>query len=106
MTLRERFGELEGLRLAFVGDGNNVTRSLAILGRTVGMDVVVAAPEGYRIEPDLAEHTDDLTRPQIMAALLADLRRRGRLGDALPNGTDLALLLIDEYIRFPPPAAS
>ena len=54
----------------------------------------------------VAEHTDDLTRPQIMEALLADLRSRGRLGDALPNGTDLALLLIDEYIRFPPPAAS
>jgi ornithine carbamoyltransferase len=58
-TLQERFGELEGLRLAYVGDGNNVTRSLAILGRTAGMEVVVAAPEGYRIEPELAEVTDD-----------------------------------------------
>jgi hypothetical protein len=54
----------------------------------------------------VAEHTDDLTRPQIMEALLGDLRGRGRLGDTLPNGTDLALLLIDEYIRFPPPASS
>lgn len=59
LTLRERFGELEGLRLAYFGDGNNVTRSLAILGRKVGVEVVVAAPEGYRIEPELAEHTDD-----------------------------------------------
>jgi hypothetical protein len=50
------------------------------------------------------EHTDDLTRPQIMEALLADLRRRGRLDGEVPNGTDLALLMIDEYIRFPPPA--
>jgi hypothetical protein len=51
------------------------------------------------------EHTDDLTRPQIMASLLADLRTRGRLREDVPNGTDLGLLLIDEYIRFPAPAA-
>jgi len=49
-------------------------------------------------------HTDDLTREQVLATLLADLRTRGRLGETLPNGTDLALLLIDEYIRFPAPA--
>jgi ornithine carbamoyltransferase len=59
LTLRERFGDLDGLRLAYVGDGNNVTRSLAVLGRTAGVEVVVAAPEGYRIEPELAEHIDD-----------------------------------------------
>ena len=59
LTLRERFGELEGLRLAYVGDGNNVARSLAILGRTAGIDVVIASPDGYRIEDGLAELTDD-----------------------------------------------
>ncbi|HET8592669.1 MAG TPA: ornithine carbamoyltransferase [Solirubrobacterales bacterium] len=59
LTLRERFGELEGLRLAYVGDGNNVARSLAILGRTAGVEVVIASPEGYRIEEGLAELTDD-----------------------------------------------
>jgi ornithine carbamoyltransferase len=59
LTLRERFGELEGLRLAYVGDGNNVARSLSILGRTAGMEVVIASPDGYGIEGDLAELTDD-----------------------------------------------
>jgi ornithine carbamoyltransferase len=54
MTLRERFGELDGLRLAYVGDGNNVARSLAILGRTAGVEVAVASPDGYSIEPGLA----------------------------------------------------
>ncbi len=54
LTLRERFGELEGLKLAYVGDGNNVARSLALLGRTAGVEVRVAAPEGYRLEPGLA----------------------------------------------------
>jgi ornithine carbamoyltransferase len=59
LTLKERFGELDGLRLAYVGDGNNVARSLAILGRIAGVEVVVASPEGYRIEEGLAELTDD-----------------------------------------------
>jgi ornithine carbamoyltransferase len=59
LTLKERFGGLEGLRLAYVGDGNNVARSLAILGRIAGIEVVIASPEGYRIEDGLAELTDD-----------------------------------------------
>jgi ornithine carbamoyltransferase len=50
LTLRERFGELDGLRLAYVGDGNNVARSLAILGELTGVEVVVAAPPGYQLE--------------------------------------------------------
>ena len=51
LTLRERFGALEGLRVAYVGDGNNVARSLAVLGAIAGAQVTVAAPEGYQLEP-------------------------------------------------------
>jgi ornithine carbamoyltransferase len=54
VTLRERFGRLEGLVLAYVGDGNNVARSLAILGGAAGIEVRVATPEGLRLEPGLA----------------------------------------------------
>src|SRR3954454_16783778 len=54
LTLRERVGDLDGVRLAYVGDGNNVARSLAVLGRTAGVELSVASPEGYRIEPGLA----------------------------------------------------
>jgi ornithine carbamoyltransferase len=50
LTLRERFGELAGLRLAYVGDGNNVARSLAIAGELSGVEVIVAAPPGYQLE--------------------------------------------------------
>jgi ornithine carbamoyltransferase len=53
MTIRETFGKLEGLRLAYVGDGTNVARSLAVLGTLAGMDVAVASPAGYSLEPDL-----------------------------------------------------
>ncbi|MFI5121879.1 MAG: ornithine carbamoyltransferase [Vicinamibacteria bacterium] len=49
-TLRERFGELDRVTVAYVGDGNNVARSLAILGRTAGVEVRVATPPGYELE--------------------------------------------------------
>jgi ornithine carbamoyltransferase len=51
MTLREAFGRLEGLVLAYVGDGNNVARSLAILGALAGVEVAIASPPGYQLEP-------------------------------------------------------
>ncbi len=54
MTARETFGALTGLRLAYVGDGTNVARSLAILGSLAGMDVAIASPEGYALQGDLA----------------------------------------------------
>ncbi len=47
LTLFERFGRLEGLRVAFVGAGNNVATSLVEAGRLTGLEVVVAAPERY-----------------------------------------------------------
>jgi ornithine carbamoyltransferase len=56
MTLQETFGQLEGLKLAYVGDGNNVARSLAILGATAGIEVAIASPDGYALEP-VAEAT-------------------------------------------------
>ena len=54
LTLREVFGELAGVRLAYVGDGNNVARSLAQLGGLAGVQVVVASPEGYELEAGAA----------------------------------------------------
>jgi ornithine carbamoyltransferase len=51
MTLREHFGRLDGLTVAYVGDGNNVARSLAVLGANAGVDVRVASPAGYDLDP-------------------------------------------------------
>jgi len=53
LTLREAYGSLEGLRVAYVGDGNNVARSLATLGSLAGVQVAVASPPGYALEADL-----------------------------------------------------
>jgi len=51
LTLRERFGELEGLKLAYVGDGNNVAHSLMVLGAKAGMHVAVATPAALAPRP-------------------------------------------------------
>jgi ornithine carbamoyltransferase len=60
MTLREAFGRIAGRRLAYVGDGNNVARSLAVLGAMAGVEVTVAAPDGHQLEEGLgATLTDD-----------------------------------------------
>jgi ornithine carbamoyltransferase len=55
MTIRERFGALEGVRLAYLGDGNNVCRSLMRIAARSGVDFVAACPDGYR--PDAADVT-------------------------------------------------
>jgi ornithine carbamoyltransferase len=68
-TLKETFGRLEGLRVGYVGDGNNVARSLAILGGLAGVEVTIAAPPGYQLEPVAGAR---LTAEPIEAAHEAD----------------------------------
>lgn len=51
-TMREAFGRLRGLRLVFVGDGNNVSRSLALAAKMCGLHFVLCAPEGYEFSED------------------------------------------------------
>ena len=48
MTIRERFGRLEGLKVVYLGDGNNVCASLMVACAKLGMDFVAATPPGYR----------------------------------------------------------
>ena len=69
LTLRERRGPLEGSRLAYVGDGNNVARSLTIAAELAGVEVVVAAPAGYQLEEG---HGAKLTADPRDAATAAD----------------------------------
>jgi ornithine carbamoyltransferase len=61
LTLRETFGRLAGLKVAYVGDGNNVARSLALVGAIAGIEVRIASPPGYMLDPtvDGAVLTDD-----------------------------------------------
>ena len=55
VTIREHFGDLEGRTLAFVGDGNNVARSLAVCCVRLGIKFLLACPRGYAIEEGFIE---------------------------------------------------
>ena len=54
MTIKEHKGRLKGLKLAYVGDGNNVAHSLLYAGAKVGMDVTVCCPRDYEPREDIA----------------------------------------------------
>ena len=59
-TIRERFGRFEGVVLAFVGDGNNVSLSLVLLGAILGLEVRLAHPAGYAPNPRIVERAQAL----------------------------------------------
>jgi ornithine carbamoyltransferase len=62
LTIQESFGELEGLTLTYVGDGNNVAYSLLLGGALMGMKVNVATPEGYQLSDDVVKKAKTLAK--------------------------------------------
>jgi ornithine carbamoyltransferase len=59
-TLREVFGDVRGLTLAFVGDGNNVAHSLMLCAARLGMNFAIATPEGYEADPKIVAEAERL----------------------------------------------
>ncbi len=102
LTLRERFGELEGLRLAYVGDGNNVARSLAIACELAGVQLVVAAPAGYQLEeghgarltddPRAAAESADAIYTDVWVSMGDEEEAERRRRDLMPYRVDVDLL--------------
>ena len=60
MTILERFHGFQGLKLAFVGDGNNVAQSLMLTSLRLGMDFALACPDGYEPNPDVVAQAEGL----------------------------------------------
>ncbi|HII07309.1 MAG TPA: ornithine carbamoyltransferase [Methanotrichaceae archaeon] len=60
MTMRERFGHLEGLKVAWVGDGNNVCNSTILAAALMGMEMRVASPPGYGPDRKILDQADSL----------------------------------------------
>jgi ornithine carbamoyltransferase len=60
LTIREHFGDLEGRRIAYVGDGNNVASSLAFGAALTGVEVVLASPDGYELDAQVVDRARNL----------------------------------------------
>jgi ornithine carbamoyltransferase len=98
LTLREAFGRLEGLRLAYVGDGNNVARSLVVLGALAGVDVVVSSPPGYALD-GVPNVTDPLEAVAGANAVYTDVWvSMGDEATADERRRDLAAYRIDDAL--------
>jgi ornithine carbamoyltransferase len=73
LTIQEHLGDLKGRKLAYIGDGNNMAHSLLAGGAKVGMDVVIAAPEGYQPLPDmLAQAQEDARETGATLSVVTD----------------------------------
>lgn len=72
LTLRERWGSLRGRTIAYVGDGNNVTASLAQASAMLGMHVHLASPEGYQLSPDAVRQATRVARDGARLRLFTD----------------------------------
>jgi ornithine carbamoyltransferase len=99
LTLRERFGTLEGLKLAYFGDGNNMARSLLIAGRIAGVEVAVASPpelslpEAPGVEPAEAVAGAHALYTDVWVSMGDDEADAGRRRELLePYRIDAALL--------------
>ena len=97
-----------GMQLAYRGDGNwQVGLGDEVLDRYTWDDLRFSISwKAYCYADDADrrrthEHTEDLNRRTVLETLSADLRERGRIADEIPNDTELALTIIDEYIDYP-----
>lgn len=81
MTIYEKKGRLKGIRLAFIGDGNNVANSLIEASSKVGFNLVMAIPEGYEPDPDVLERARGNGSGEII--ILRDPREAAGMADAI-----------------------
>jgi ornithine carbamoyltransferase len=72
LTLREAFGEIGGLTLAYVGDGNNVAHSLMLCGALLGVNVRVGCPKGFAPEPVVLERAQALANGRCAIEVVTD----------------------------------
>jgi ornithine carbamoyltransferase len=89
-TVRERFGvsRFQSMKLAFVGDGNNVAQSLMLTSLRLGMDFALACPEGYLPNPDIVAQAEGLAAV-TGASLLITHETAAAVADAHAVYTDV-----------------
>jgi ornithine carbamoyltransferase len=67
LTIYEEFGQLRGLKLAYVGDSNNVARSLLFAGVRFGFQLVASSPKGYELTPEVVARARGMAGPEVVA---------------------------------------
>jgi ornithine carbamoyltransferase len=99
LTMRDRLGSLDGVRVAWLGDGSNVLVSLAALGELLGFEVLAASPQGYEAEgvttvrdPREAVDGADVVVTDTWISMGDEHERVQRLIDLEPYRLDAALL--------------
>ena len=60
LTIQEKFGNLKGINLSYIGDGNNVANSLMICGAILGVNVNICSPEGFEVDTEILEKAKSL----------------------------------------------
>jgi ornithine carbamoyltransferase len=65
LTIKEHLGRLSGVKVAFIGDGNNVAQSLAFAAAKLGMKLVVASPKGYELDWGVIEKTNGIKADSV-----------------------------------------
>ncbi|MGI6450456.1 MAG: ornithine carbamoyltransferase [Desulfitobacteriia bacterium] len=84
MTIKEYKGKLKGLKLTYIGDGNNMAHSLLLGGTKMGMHIVIASPQGYQPAPEIVElATENAALSGGSATILEDPRLAARDADIL-----------------------
>ncbi len=82
LTIREACGTFDGVRLLFVGDGNNVARSLAVACGKVGIEMTLCAPDGYAFEPGFVTSLKSIV-PKLQLNVTKDLDTAVRSADVV-----------------------
>jgi ornithine carbamoyltransferase len=81
MTLLEKKGRLEGLKVAFIGDGNNVCNSLIEAAAILGFNLTIACPEGFEPHTDILENARASAKGEIV--VLRELKEAAGMADAI-----------------------
>lgn len=84
MTMRERFSHLEGLKIAWIGDGNNVCNSMMFASAMLGMEMVVSSPKGYEPKAQILERAKALGS---LPKLVEDPKAAAKGADVLVTDT-------------------
>lgn len=74
LTIRERFGRLEGLKLVYLGDGNNMAHSLMLGAALTGIHVKIIAPTGYLPDPEIVEQARKIAGNKSKVEVGSDLK--------------------------------